>query len=326
MNFVNVFKKKYPRQFKRLIEYYGGRKNIFDVYAAVQMYLRGDPTPKCEICDNPVSITKRFRDTNDNIRCRKHTNTNNIISLEEIHNAETTDYTVVSLPNKVLTRTDVIEVMCSSHGNYKVSLGNFLDGTQCQKCYHKSRIGHTGVVHSAKTKKDLSIMKTGKTINLSAAAKQQKTLNQKKAWESRKEDKVEFEKYRAKASIIRKKYLKENGLTFPNKEKTSLEISFEQFLNDNNIRYVTQHPIREKKFDFYLLDMLLLVEVDGEYWHRKESSIKNDIVKHQICVEEDIRLIRISSDNWCPEIIFESKEIQNKHTKHILNKRGIYEY
>jgi len=72
--------------------------------------------------------------------------------------------------------------------------------------------------------------------------------------------------------------------------------------------------------------MLLLVEVDGEYWHRKESSIKNDIVKHQICVEEDIRLIRISSDNWCPEIIFESKEIQNKHTKHILNKRGIYEY
>jgi len=326
MNFVNDFKKKYPRQFKRLIEYYGGKENISDLSGAIQLYLRSDPIPVCEICSKTVTITKRFRDNVDNVRCRNHINTNNIISLEEVYQAETNNYSIVALPNKVLTRTDQIQVKCLHHGTYTVNLGNFLNGMQCQKCYHESRIGKPGVTHTDETKRNLSIAKKGKKLVLLPDVKQQKTLNQQQAWRRRKDDLIEFEKYRLNLSIRRKEYLKENKLVFPNKKTTSLEIQFEQFLNKNNIRYVTQYPVREKKFDFYLSDMLLLVEVDGEYWHRKESSIKNDISKHQICLEEGIQIVRISSDNWSPEIIFETKEVQNEHNRQIFNKRGIDEY
>ena len=72
--------------------------------------------------------------------------------------------------------------------------------------------------------------------------------------------------------------------------------------------------------------MKLLVEVDGEFWHRFPSSIKNDIEKHRVCVANNIQLVRISSENYCPNIIFENANVQNIHTTQILLKRGINEF
>lgn len=69
--------------------------------------------------------------------------------------------------------------------------------------------------------------------------------------------------------------------------------------------------------------MQLLVEVDGEYWHRFESSKKNDAEKQRISENQRITLLRISSDDFRPELIFQSRAVQIQHTRSILLNRGI---
>jgi very-short-patch-repair endonuclease len=317
------FKKRYPRQFKRLKEYYGGEKNIFDVNAAIQLYLRKEPPPTCEMCNIPLSICKKFRLPDAKKRCRDHINTKLVITLDALNKAQTDKYSIHSVPLKLLTRTDQIEICCKEHGVYKVNIGNFIDGMECQQCYFDSKIGISRGPHTEKSKKKISNSKIGKKINLSEEVKVKKTQKQKDSWKRRRENEEEFKKYLNLLSSRRKEHIAETGFVFPSKKDTKLEKKFEQFLVSKNIRYQKQYVLGSKKFDFFLDDMLLLVEVDGEYWHQLEQSIKNDIIKHKICVEHQIQLIRISSDNFCPEIIFESKAIQDAHTQQILFKRGI---
>lgn len=320
-----AFKKKYPRLYKKIIKFYG-RDNIHDVQAAIQMYLRGDALPKCDICGTTVLITKKFREPVSKVRCYSHINTDNIISLADIMKLENDHYKIDYLPDKFLTPTDQIRVKCKHHGIYTVNLGNFINGMKCQLCYHESRIGSQRGAHSEETKLRLSIAKTGKTLNFTAEAKKKKSDNQKLSWARRREDTLTYNLYLENLSNRRKEYLENNDFVFPKKEKTKLELAFENFLNTNGITFTTQYILGGKKFDFYIPDMLLLVEVDGEYWHRLPSSIKNDIEKHKICKDHNIQLVRISSDNFIPEIIFENFEIQNEHTEQILRKRGISEF
>ena len=321
---VLKFKKKYPRQYKWLIEYYGGRRNIFDLTAAIILYLQGAEAPKCEVCQSQITISKKYRNSLKNPRCAKHVNTNLIISKEELFKSETQYYKVVKIPNKHLTRTDKIDIECSKHGIYTVNIGNFISGMQCQKCYGESLIGHKKKPHSVEVRRKLSQLKLGKKMNLSDEAKESKSKKQKDAWARRKNNKEEYALYISKLSQRQKNYLEKNGHSFPNKEKTRLEIQFEEFLKKHNIQYVSQYILEGKKFDFYLVDMQLLVEVDGEYWHRLDSSIKNDTQKHEISLRNNIQLLRISSDDFRPELIFENKTAQNDHTRQILIKRKIY--
>ena len=321
---VNEFKKKYPRQYAALIEYYGGKSNIFDLQAAIYLYLQKITPPKCSICDSRVSITKKFRSKVNDVRCSKHINSNNIVSLEQIiAMSKTSSYELISVPNKALTNTDQIEILCSKHGAYPVNIGNFLRGMKCQQCYHEGRIGKPRAPHSDRTRQLLSVKKTGTKLTFTPESKSLKTENQKLAWQRRRENTEEYQKYLKKLSEKQKKYIKENGFQFPNKSQTGLEKKFEQFLTESNIRYEKQYLLGDKKFDFYLVDMQLLVEVDGEYWHRFPSSIKNDVEKHRISQDHNIQLVRISSDNFNPEIIFEDRNVQDDQNKQILRKRGI---
>lgn len=321
---VTDFKKKYPRQYFWLINYYGGKKNVFDISAAISLYLRKMPPPTCSVCKIPLSITKKFRNSVENPRCKYHVNSNNIISLEQLKQAsEEFSYDLVFVPNKLLSKTDQIEVACSKHGTYKVNIGNFLKGMECQKCYHESRVGKPRAPHSEETRKILSSKKQGTKVNYTIESKKLKRQNQKIAWKKRKDNAEEYQLYLKNLSEKRKKYIKDHGFQFPNKEQTGLEKRFENFLIEANIKYKTQYLLGNKKFDFYLEDMSLLVEIDGEYWHNFPSSIKNDAEKHEISLRHNIQLVRISSDNFNPEIIFDNHEIQNQQNKQILQKRGI---
>lgn len=318
------FKKKYPRQYDWLIKYYGGKKNVFDIPAAISLYLRKMPPPKCSICEIPLSITKKFRSPVVNPRCKYHINSNNIVSLDQLKEAsKKSSYEIVFIPDKLLSNTDQIEVSCPTHGNYRVNIGNFLKGMKCQKCYHEAKIGHSRSPHSEETKKIISLKKQGTKVNYTSESKKLKKQNQELAWQKRKDNVEEYQLYLNKLSERRKKYIKDNGFQFPNKDKTGLEKRFENFLIDSNIKYQTQYLLDNKKFDFYLKDMSLLVEIDGEYWHRFPSSIKNDIEKHKISSRYNIQLVRISSDNFNPEIIFDDQIAQNKQNEQILQKRGI---
>lgn len=318
---VVQFKKKYPRTYSKILDLFGGKRNIFDFTAAFTLFINDIRQPTCEICCKPLAISKKYRNINASRRCNKHINTHNIIDITEVQ--EKIDYQIISYPDKQLTKSDNIIVRCATHGEYSVKIANLISGMQCQKCYFESTIGKPGVVHSNKTKKKLSEAKLGKPINLSRKAKERKTIKQKQAWVQRKNDKEAYNKYIRLLSHKRKAYIKENGFRFPAKEKTGLEVRFEDFLNAHNVCYEMQYLLENKRFDFYLRDLNLLVEVDGEYWHRKESSIKNDKTKHLLCIKNNVELVRISSDNFYPEIIFEDRATRQNHTRQILLKRGI---
>ena len=50
---VSSFKKKYPRLYNKILKKYGGRQNIFDVQAAICLFLDHQDNPVCEICNSP---------------------------------------------------------------------------------------------------------------------------------------------------------------------------------------------------------------------------------------------------------------------------------
>lgn len=323
---VTDIKKNSLQLYNEIIIKYGGRKNVFDATAAILMHNGGIEPPRCDVCNSLLTITKKFRNFSklSKLRCAKHVNTNNAIKISNIKEKNVHKYTILSYPsNKVLTLSDKITVQCSVHKPYEVQIGNFIKGMQCQKCYHKSMAGKKNLKHTTETKKFLSNLKTNKPVFLSDESKNKKAKRQREAWERRKADIANYEKYISMQSNRQKEYVKRNGPTFPAKQKTGLETKVENFLKNHNIRYICQFLFFGKRFDFFLIDMNLLLEVDGEYWHRLKSSIKNDIEKHVICRENNMQLLRISSDNFNLTVILASKQIQEEHTMKILKLRNI---
>jgi len=93
------------------------------------------------------------------------------------------------------------------------------------------------------------------------------------------------------------------------KGKTKIEIIFEDFLNNNNIKYKDQFRIyydghKHKRYDFYLIDYNLIVEIDGDYWHgnqlffkklneTQKLNIENDIFKNELALKNDKNILRI---------------------------------
>jgi very-short-patch-repair endonuclease len=190
----------------------------------------------------------------------------------------------------------------------------------------KMRLSHTGkarVPHSDATKHKLSIAKAGKKVKLTEQGRKEKKEKQKEAWAKRRKDHQQYTTYIKKLSERRREYLQRNGVSTPLKTNTSIERACATFLDEHNIVYHQQYLLDGKMYDFYIPDLNLLVEVDGEYWHTLSSSMKNDIEKHQIAYRHDKKLLRISTDNLDFDIIFETKERQELHTKQILEKRGL---
>lgn len=85
--------------------------------------------------------------------------------------------------------------------------------------------------------------------------------------------------------------------------ETSLEIKLYKFLSQNNIKYQKQYELEGKLFDAYLNDYNILLEFDGDFWHKssldecvydfQKESYCNDQVKTQIAQLHRIPLYRI---------------------------------
>lgn len=195
--------------------------------------------------------------------------------------------------------------------------------TTITKMKESAKVRPERVPHTEETKKKLSEQKIGKPVNLTEEAKQLKTEKQKKQWEKRKENTEEFKIYLDKLSAGRIDYIKKHGVSLPRKGKiTSLENRFIEFLKQNNINYVYQFFLEGKNYDFLLPDKNLLVEVDGEYWHRFPQAIKNDIEKHAIAKSSNYKLLRITELVWKPELIFENDYNDIiEHNHKIINER-----
>lgn len=96
--------------------------------------------------------------------------------------------------------------------------------------------------------------------------------------------------------------------------ETSLEKKLYKFLDDNGIRYTRQYELCGKLFDAYLTEYNILLEFDGEFWHKKtleeciydfqKTSFYNDKLKTKIASDHNISLYRIR-ENEDPSIILD---------------------
>ncbi len=112
---------------------------------------------------------------------------------------------------------------------------------------------------------------------------------------------------------LAKTYERIKGYGCPKCKKSKGEKRIIEFLEKNSILYVPQYRIKECRyirplpFDFYLSAYKILIEFDGEmhteihrYINKERAQIKlqecqrNDNIKTQFCIDNDIPLLRIS--------------------------------
>lgn len=86
---------------------------------------------------------------------------------------------------------------------------------------------------------------------------------------------------------------------------SSLEKKFASLLTSSGIKWTNQFKINNKRFDFYLPDFGILVEIDGNFIHSneklgfnvdsyfKKKILKNDLLKNVIAEDSGFKLIRI---------------------------------
>lgn len=91
------------------------------------------------------------------------------------------------------------------------------------------------------------------------------------------------------------------------RSKSILELKIEEYLKEKGVRYITQHcfedckNIRKLKYDFYLPQYNLIIEVNGQqhYYEQKdftlslEEQIKRDEYKKAYCLSKGIKYIQI---------------------------------
>lgn len=103
-----------------------------------------------------------------------------------------------------------------------------------------------------------------------------------------------------------------SGCGCPKCNLSKNEIKISNFLDENNISYISQYRFKYCKntntlpFDFYLPEYNTCIEYDGEFhfkdlgFNKLEQTIKNDEIKTKYCKDNNIKLIRITyleSDN-----------------------------
>lgn len=98
------------------------------------------------------------------------------------------------------------------------------------------------------------------------------------------------------------------------KEETSLEVKMYKFLEENDIKFEKQYELDYKFYDAYLPDYNILLEFDGDFWHKPEleecvyqcqkTVYHNDLNKNEIAKRHNISLFRIR-ENDSPEKILE---------------------
>lgn len=106
---------------------------------------------------------------------------------------------------------------------------------------------------------------------------------------------------------------------------TSIELKCRDFLIANDIQFEQQFILETAKsawaFDFFIPKRNLLIEVDGEYWHRKPKQINRDILKSNAASDAGFILLRLSSDDLNFELIFEDNDIIAAWSQSVLTSR-----
>lgn len=78
-----------------------------------------------------------------------------------------------------------------------------------------------------------------------------------------------------------------------NKTKSKYEAKVNDILKRQNIKFIPQFRVGRKRADFYLSDLNLIIEVDGEYFHNYPFGTENDRKKDVIYKEKGFGILRI---------------------------------
>lgn len=107
---------------------------------------------------------------------------------------------------------------------------------------------------------------------------------------------------------------------------TKPELDFQSWLENQQLNYQKQVVIKTNTgsyiYDFLVTDMNLLVEIDGEYWHRKTlKQISRDKFKERAALAMGYKMVRISDKDFRPEVIYQSSAEQQEHNARIMTER-----
>jgi len=136
------FKKRYPRVYSAILNKYSQHSRVFDHAAAITLAMNNIAPPKCCVCGQHLSVTKKFRNPIDigGLKCKRHINTEHVVEKSQVLLlAQQKALTVIQeLPDQ-MSRSTTLALNCPQHGVYQQTVGYFLDGGRCQKCYHESK-------------------------------------------------------------------------------------------------------------------------------------------------------------------------------------------
>ena len=104
---------------------------------------------------------------------------------------------------------------------------------------------------------------------------------------------------------------------------TKPELAFQEYLEANHINFTKQVIVETTSgkviYDFYLTDLNLLVEIDGEYWHTKSlKQIQRDTFKTKAALAMGYDMLRISDKDLRPELIYLPHNEQQIHNDNII--------
>lgn len=124
----------------------------------------------------------------------------------------------------------------------------------------------------------------------------------KQTWSNKKEiwsegiRRAYTEERKQKLSETMRHVVSKNTNTF---KSSAFEVAVGQWLKLNNFHFISQYRIFHNTlgtafFDFFIPELNLVIECDGEYWHKAETRIKNDLRKNQILNSAQIKILRLS--------------------------------
>jgi very-short-patch-repair endonuclease len=99
-----------------------------------------------------------------------------------------------------------------------------------------------------------------------------------------------------------------------------------QYLSEVSLEHIHQHTIDfgtgSWLYDFYVPELHLLLETDGEYWHTKTlERINQDRLKQETAWTNGYNFLRISDHDWRPELVFACPDAQREHSENMVRSR-----
>jgi len=99
-----------------------------------------------------------------------------------------------------------------------------------------------------------------------------------------------------------------HGCYMKSRLETTIERLMKEFLIKQGIKFEQEYKIGKYWVDFYVPEMNLCIEVDGNYWHSLEKQVERDKRKDDFLRELGYNILRIKEDEILNQVIIDRWE------------------